>query len=178
MRASEAYAVPRAGTGLAIAPLGISPELVAARPTTAGWPHQTTSSGYRPQMHKSRVGALFIDHPSASFEASLRFWEAATGRTAERDVPPDYPYRSLGVFSGELLVELQQVGDGTQPRIHLDIDTDDVEAEVQRLEKLGATRLRSLEGGRFWQMVDPGGLVFCVIPPHTSDFEEQATTWS
>jgi hypothetical protein len=26
-------------------------------------------------------------------------------------------------------------------------------------------------------MVDPGGLVFCVIPPHTPDFDEQATVW-
>ena len=58
-------------------------------------------------MHKSRVGALFIDHPPSSFEASLRFWAAATGREAERDTPADYPYRSLGVFSGELLIELQ-----------------------------------------------------------------------
>jgi Glyoxalase-like domain len=63
--------------------------------------------------------------------------------------------------------------------VHLDIDTDDVEAEaeVQRLEALGARRLESKDNGRFWQMVDPGGLVFCVIPPHTPDFDQQATVW-
>lgn len=135
-------------------------------------------------MHKSRIGALFIDHPKTSFEASLAFWVAATGRRGEaasdaarRRTRPDDPYRSLGLFAGSTLVELQAVGEGTAPRVHLDIDTDDVEAEVRRLEALGATRLQAYDGGRYWQMADPGGLVFCVIPPHTPDFDEQATTW-
>lgn len=128
-------------------------------------------------MHKSRVGALFIDHPASAFEASLAFWAAATGRTPQRPDDADDPYHSLGIFSGDLLVELQRVGEGTAPRIHLDVDTDDVDAEVRRLEGLGARRLESHDGGRYWQMVDPGGLVFCVIPPHTPDFEERAVQW-
>jgi hypothetical protein len=128
-------------------------------------------------MHKSRVGGVFIDHPPSSFEASLRFWLAATGRRPEPGAEPDDPYRSLGLFGGDIVVKLQRVGADTQPRVHLDIDTDDVDAEVARLEALGARRLRLGDDGRWWQMVDPGGLVFCVIPPHTPDFEEQATVW-
>jgi hypothetical protein len=128
-------------------------------------------------MHKSRIGGIFIDHPASSFEASLRFWLAATGRNPDPDADPDDTYQSLGLFSGDVLIDLQRVGDGTEPRVHLDIDTDNVEAEVQRLEALGARRLQSQDDGRFWQMVDPGGVVFCVIPPHTPDFDEQATTW-
>lgn len=128
-------------------------------------------------MHRSRIGALFIDHPPASLPGSLAFWAAATGRSAESRDDPNYPYRSLGVFSGDLLVELQRVGEDTAPRVHLDIDTDDVEAEVRRLERLGAARLERYEGGRYWQLADPGGLVFCVIPPHTAYFAERATVW-
>jgi hypothetical protein len=128
-------------------------------------------------MHKSRIGGIFIDHPASSFEASLRFWLAATGREPDPGTDPDDTYQPVGRFGGEVLVELQRVGDGTEPRVHLDVDTDDVEAEVRRLEALGARRLRSEDGGRFWQMVDPGGIVFCVIPPHTPDFDEQATVW-
>jgi hypothetical protein len=128
-------------------------------------------------VHKSRIGGVFIDHPPSSFQASLEFWRAATGRP-----PPDQPsgddtYQPVGLFEGQLLIELQRVGEETRPRVHLDVDTDDVEAEVRRLESLGATRLESYDDGRYWQMADPGGLVFCVIPPHTPDFEEQATTW-
>ncbi|MGA8115622.1 MAG: VOC family protein [Actinocatenispora sp.] len=128
-------------------------------------------------MHKSRIGGMFIDHPPAAFEASLRFWLAATGREPGPDKGQNDPYHSLGVFGGDVVVMLQRVGEGTTPRVHLDIDTDDVEAEVRRLEALGARRLESQDDGRFWQMVDPGGLVFCVIPPHTDDFDEQATVW-
>jgi hypothetical protein len=126
-------------------------------------------------MHKSRIGALFIDLPESRYEASLRFWAAATGREPNAERPADPPYTSLGYFRGSLLVELQRTGEGTPPRIHLDIDTDDVEAEVRRLEALGAKRLKQYDG--YWQLVDPGGLVFCVIPPHTPDFDEQATVW-
>lgn len=128
-------------------------------------------------MHKSRIGGVFIDHPAQSFDASLTFWSAATGREVEPNAAADDPYRSLGLFGGNVVVELQKIGDKSPPRIHLDIDTDDVDAEVQRLEKLGATRLQCCDEGRYWQMVDPGGLVFCVIPPHTPDFDEKATTW-
>lgn len=124
-------------------------------------------------MHKSRIGGIFIDHPVSSFEASLAFWAEATGRKPE----DGEEFRSLGRFDGQLVVELQRLDDDTEPRVHLDVDTDDVEAEVRRLEALGAKRLKSYDDGRYWQLVDPGGLVFCVIPPHTPDFDEKATEW-
>lgn len=128
-------------------------------------------------MHRSRIGGIFIDHPASSFAASVAFWAAATGvEPKSTDVQGD-PYRELGRFTGELLIDLQCVGADTTPRVHLDIDTDDVEAEVQRLETLGARRLRCCDDGRYWQMLDPGGIVFCVIPPHTPDFAEQAKVW-
>lgn len=126
-------------------------------------------------MHKSRIGGIFIDHPATSFEASRAFWAAATGRDPSE---VNGPFSSLGTFDGEVVVEMQRLDDDTLPRVHLDVDTDDVEAEAARLEALGAKRLRSYDDGRFWQMVDPGGLVFCVIPPHTDDFDERATLWN
>jgi len=61
------------------------------------------------------------------------------------------------------------------PRVHLDIETDDVEAEVARLEGLGAVRARKMNG--YWIMRDPAGLVFCVVPPQTPDFPGDATVW-
>jgi len=128
-------------------------------------------------MHRSRIGGIFIDHPESSFAASVAFWAAAAGVEPESVSDESNPYRNLGRFSGETVIELQRVGDGTTPRVHLDIDTDDVYAEVARLEALGARRLSRCEDGRFWQMVDPGGIVFCVIPPHTPDFAEEAKVW-
>jgi predicted enzyme related to lactoylglutathione lyase len=128
-------------------------------------------------VHRSRIGGVFIDHPAESFAASVAFWAAAMG-VAPEDVEEDGgPYRSLGRFDGQLLVDLQEVGAGTTPRVHLDIDTDDVDAEVARLEALGARKLQTCDNGRSWQMLDPGGIVFCVIPPHTPDFAQHARSW-
>ena len=73
---------------------------------------------------------------------------------------------------------MQRTGEGTPPRWHVDIESDDVEAEVTRLEALGATRHRYVEDGRFWQMLDPAGLVFCVVGIQTGEeFERYAVTW-
>jgi hypothetical protein len=126
-------------------------------------------------MHRSRIDGIFIDQPPRSFAASVAFWAAATGRTATTPREPDDPYRSFGAFGGDVIIDVQRVSETTAPRVHLDIATDDVDAEVERLEQLGATRVQRYE--RHWQMRDPGGLVFCVIPPHTDDFLENATTW-
>ena len=46
--------------------------------------------------------------------------------------------------------------------MHLDIHTDDLDAEVARLEKLGAERVQQVHG--WWVMRDPAGLLFCVLP--------------
>src|SRR4051794_19253213 len=70
----------------------------------------------------------------------------------------------------------QRTGEGTAPRWHVDIETDDIPAEVARLEALGARRLADM--GRFWQLTDPAGLVFCVVGIQTgAEFERYATTW-
>jgi hypothetical protein len=51
--------------------------------------------------------------------------------------------------------------------MHLDLETDDVEAEVRRLEGLGATRWNNQQerGYYFWALRDPWGNQFCGLPP-------------
>jgi len=71
---------------------------------------------------------------------------------------------------------VQRTGEGTPPRWHVDIETDDIPAEVARLEALGATRHKDM--GSFWQMLDPSGLVFWVVGIQTGEaFEKYASTW-
>jgi hypothetical protein len=52
--------------------------------------------------------------------------------------------------------------------MHLDLETDDIEAEVQRLEALGATRYdhQQERGFDFWVLRDPWGNEFCVLHPN------------
>ena len=52
-------------------------------------------------------------------------------------------------------------------RVHLDLAAQDVQAEVRRLEKLGATRIEwpyYMPGARYVVMRDPEGNEFCVVP--------------
>jgi hypothetical protein len=62
-----------------------------------------------------------------------------------------------------------------ESRVHLDIETDDIEAEVRRLEALGATRVAQVK--RWWVMQAPSGQRFCVVRPQRADFDERANTW-
>jgi hypothetical protein len=61
------------------------------------------------------------------------------------------------------------------PRVHLDIESDDIEAEVARLEQLGARRVR--DGLRWVVMQAPTGHRFCVVRPGRPGFETDATEW-
>lgn len=122
-------------------------------------------------MHHSRLTALGIDVPAETHAVSANFWAGALGRNFEPD--GDGTYLNLGRVSG-LEIFVQRLGQGG-PRFHLDIETDDVDAEVARLEGLGATRVEQVN--TWWVMGDPAGNLFCVVPPQTNDFPADAVTW-
>ncbi len=131
--------------------------------------------------HRSRLAVLLLDLPPDVHPAGLDFWSAATGHPVEPDMA-DPSWHSLGSFSDGFHLEVQRTGVGTPPRWHVDVETDDVEAEVARLETLGARRLRYVEsadgeGRGLWQMRDPAGLVFCVVGVQTGEaFEKYAVS--
>jgi len=59
--------------------------------------------------------------------------------------------------------------------VHLDIESDDVDAEVARLEALGA---RQVERVRTWCVMEaPTGQRFCVVRKSSPDFEQRANQW-
>lgn len=128
-------------------------------------------------MHRSRLSTILIDCPADDFDRSLEFWSRALGKeTVERE-EDDPRYVSLrGRFGGAAgpIVLLQRVP-AEERAIHLDIESDDVEAEVSRLEKLGARVKARIS--RHVVMVAPSGHPFCVVPVHRGDFPEKAATW-
>ena len=124
-------------------------------------------------MHRSRIGVVLIDAPEETYPATVGFWSGAAGR--EPETADGSPYASLGAHGG-LMVEVQRTGSGTPARVHLDVETDDVAAEVARLEGLGATVHERRESWTI--MTDPAGLLFCVVPVWTGQhFEANATSW-
>lgn len=122
-------------------------------------------------MHRSRIGIVLIDHPEPVFEKTLSFWSGVQGVDPDRQEV----YSSIGQV-GSLSLDVQRTGAGTPPRVHLDIETDDVAAEVARVVALGATVVEERE--EYTILNDPGGLVFCVVPVQTEDrFEREALIW-
>ncbi len=124
--------------------------------------------------HYSRVSKIVIDVPPGEHDRELAFWGAATGgRMTHFERYPEYHGTDLP--GGELGFLVQRL-DGGQARVHLDIHTDDLEAEVERLEALGAERVRQVHA--WWVMRDPAGLLFCVIPEPAGAFTDaNAQRW-
>jgi hypothetical protein len=85
------------------------------------------------------------------------------------------PFTVLAPLGAGQLLAHQRLREG-RPRIHLDLETDDTDAEVARVEGLGATKLSEHDG--CVQLQDPTGLVFCVVPVQSTDFDEHANTWT
>lgn len=124
-------------------------------------------------MHKSRLGALVIDCQSNDLSQASEFWSQALGCDVAANPDDDGKYVKLQVPPDEVTVILQQVDHPS--RVHLDIETDDLEAEAARLEALGAKRLEAIK--RWIVMEAPSGQRFCVVNPQRSNFVENARTW-
>jgi catechol 2,3-dioxygenase-like lactoylglutathione lyase family enzyme len=124
--------------------------------------------------HYSRLSVIVIDAPPDRHDAELAFWQGATGKQlTQYERHPEY---HGGELHGEDLGLLVQRLDDGPGRVHLDIHTDDLEAEVARLEALGAEQVRRVD---FWCVLrDPAGLLFCVVPePQGSLDASNAQRW-
>jgi predicted enzyme related to lactoylglutathione lyase len=127
-------------------------------------------------MHKSRLAGFIIDCKTDDLDTAATFWSQALGY---RITPPQSPedaalYRNLDAHADGLHVEVQKVEHPS--RVHLDIETDDIEAEAARLEKLGAKRIQKIR--TWWVMEAPTGQRFCIVRPQNPDFAANANEWS
>ncbi|WP_159801413.1 VOC family protein [Arthrobacter zhaoguopingii] len=126
-------------------------------------------------MHRSRLSTILIDAPSDQADASTSFWSSALGVPAQS--PSGEPqFRTLKDCVPNLVVAVQSVEDSV--RYHVDIETDDVPAEVARLTALGAVEVSSWQGCHTLRA--PGGHLLCVLPVHSDEgtFSALARTWS
>ena len=85
-------------------------------------------------MHRSRLCHFVIDVPD--LEHGVAFWSEALNATEETvSEQSRHIYRRLRLPDSEIRILLQRTGDGKagKERMHLDLETDNVEAEVRRL---------------------------------------------
>jgi hypothetical protein len=125
-------------------------------------------------MHKSKLGGFIIDCRTGDLGAAAAFWGGALGMPV-RELPGAEGefYRRLEDRQHDLHIEVQKVEHPS--RVHLDIETDDIEAEVRRLEALGAKRIQAVQ--TWWVMEAPTGQRFCVVKAGSAEFEGRAATW-
>jgi glyoxalase superfamily protein len=124
-------------------------------------------------MHKSKLSTFVIDCQVDDIDAAAAFWSRALGRPVAEVTPESGAYRELRARPEEPMVLLQQVTHAS--RIHLDIESDDMDAEVGRLEALGAKRIAYVR--RWWVLEAPTGHRFCVVNPQRGPIGADATEW-
>jgi predicted enzyme related to lactoylglutathione lyase len=125
-------------------------------------------------MHHSRLCAVLIDCKTSDVGAAARFWSQALGRAIDHSHPGTRGnYVMLEIPPDEPIVQIQRVDH--ESRVHIDIETDDIPAEVARLEKLGAKVAQRLQ--RWVVMEAPTGQRFCVVRIQRPGFPKNANRW-
>lgn len=124
-------------------------------------------------MHKSRLGNIVSDCQTGDLLSEARFWSSALGYPLPQDLDTTSRFIQLVTPPGEVQVVIQQVNH--EARAHLDIETDSIESEVARLERLGASVVSRNNG---WVVMQaPSGHRFCVGSSYRGGFEQGANAW-
>ena len=108
-----------------------------------------------------RVGSTVIN--CADLEAMTRFWSAAL-YLVPSSTEPDDDFRVLRGERVNVSLQLADTPVTARDQMHLDLYSDDLEAQLVRLTALGATVVRRAidEGEDFVVLSDPEGNFFCV----------------
>jgi predicted enzyme related to lactoylglutathione lyase len=123
-------------------------------------------------MHRSRLAGFIIDCKTNDLPAAADFWSSALGLA--KGPPEGDRYILLDGAPVGLHVEVQSVEHPS--RVHIDIESDDIEAEAARLEALGAKRVGPVQ--RWIVLEAPTGQRFCVVRAKRSlEGVQGATLW-
>ncbi len=114
-----------------------------------------------------RLSGVTVDSPDPGRLAG--FWADALGYERR---PLWEPYAGITDPGGRgPRLTFQRAATAAGAGLHLDLYADDPDAEADRLERLGAVRVRRVEEGDTWWWVlrDPDGNPFCVIAAQGRD---------
>ena len=125
-------------------------------------------------MHKSKLAGFIIDCQTDDLAGAATFWAAALGMPL-RELPGEEGQKYMRLLdpTANLHDEVQRVTHAS--RVHLDIETDDLEAEVIRLQALGATPVQRVH--TWCVMQAPTGQRFCVVARSSPRFDTEANRW-
>ena len=123
-------------------------------------------------MHHSQFAGLIIDCDTDDLDGAADFWSAALGYP-QKGSETEGVYVGLEAPDDGPYFEVQKVDHAS--RIHLDIESDNIEAEALRLEAIGARRIGMIKD---WMVMEaPTGQRFCIVPPVSQHFVATANRW-
>jgi predicted enzyme related to lactoylglutathione lyase len=142
--------------------------------------------GYGRLVTRNLLNTINIDVPADAVEETVAFWSAALGATPIQTRMPNYTILEKAARPNRLVIQAIEEG---RPSVHFDVHTDDLEAEIERLQGLGATVVDDQwkdHPGAWVIMRDPAGIEFCLVDglnpvrpqPILDDFERRARTVS
>ncbi len=124
--------------------------------------------------HRSRLAGFIIDCQTGDIDAAATFWSATLGLDiGDRQVEGDAEYVEFQAGVSGLHIEVQKVQHPS--RVHLDIETDDLDAEAARLEALGAKKIGFVK--RWWVMEAPTGQRFCIVRMQHPEQGAEPNAW-
>lgn len=126
-------------------------------------------------MHKSKLCGFIIDCQSDDVNSAAVFWGGALGMKVKK-LPAEEGEKYVRLLDPTEHLHVEVQGVSRASRVHLDIETDNVEAEVERLEKLNPTRIKQINS--WWVMEALTGQRFCVVRQCSKNFEQQASVWN
>ena len=99
------------------------------------------------------------------------FWSTVLDRPLDAEPEPSPFFASIGLTDPTrpalMFIQVPE-GKTVKNRVHLDFDSDDLQADVARVIGLGATHVHDkAEYGMTWTtLADPEGNEFCIGSPH------------
>lgn len=125
-------------------------------------------------MHKSQIRTLVIDCPEQTWNQATQFWSQFLGFAPNTAVEPSDNYLALEGSLEKIRVLLQKVAGPAE--IHLDLETDDTDAELTRVTAIGA---REKYPVKYWRVMEtPSGHTFCILPAEKeTGLTQHAQTW-
>ncbi|MDP2118358.1 MAG: VOC family protein [Hoeflea sp.] len=122
-------------------------------------------------MHKSRLSAIVIDVHAGHIEQAAGFWSQLLGQPAQ--VNDDGRQATILAAEKGVTLVIEAVAD--EARIHFDIETDDLAAEIHRIEQLGGRKVSVVDHTVL--MEAPTGHRFRLTGPNSHLLPSSGNVW-
>lgn len=122
-------------------------------------------------MHKSRLSSIVVDCHTDHIEQAAGFWSQLLGQPSHVE---DDGHRAT-ILAGDKGISLVIEAVHDEARIHFDIETDNLAAEIRRVEQLGGRKISVVDHTVI--MEAPTGHRFRLTGPRSHALPSSGNVW-